>query len=283
MGTEKRVRQKEMHRSRLEAARKAEAAAKRRRQLIRIVGSVLAVVIVVAAISLIGGDDKKTASDSSTTTAAPDSSTTATAGGTAAVLAGPGQGATIKGETPCPKADGSSERTTSFEQAPPVCIDKSKTYTAEFDTSKGSFSVALDAKAAPITVNNFVVLSRYRFYDGIPFHRIVPDFVIQAGDPSDKPDGQGGPGYSISEEPPANKTYEKYDLAMAKTQAPNSTGSQFFIVSGDPSGLNSVATYSLFGKVTAGMDVVDAIAATPVTGDKPNEQVTIKKVTITES
>ncbi len=279
MGTDKRARQKEFHRSRLEAARKEAAAAKRRQRVIRVGAIVAATVILVGVMALFGGRDdtskeaKKKPSATTTTSAAP-------AGVT---LKGPGQGAAIKGDTPCPKADGTSERTTSFENPPPMCIDASKTYTATFETTKGAFTVALDAKAAPVTVNNFVVLARYHFYDGIPFHRIVPDFVIQAGDPSDSPDGQGGPGYTIKEEPPADKTYEKYDLAMAKTASPNSTGSQFFIVTGDPAGLNAVATYSLFGKVTEGTEVVDAIAATPVTGDTPNEQITIQKVTITES
>jgi len=279
MGTDKRARQKEFHRSRLEAARKEAAAAKRRQRVIRIGGVVAVTVILVGVMALFGDRD-----DSSKEAGKKNASTTtSTVESAAATLKGPGQGAAIKGDTPCPKADGSSERTTSFENPPPMCIDASKTYTATFETTKGTFTATLDAKAAPKTVNNFVVLARFHFYDGIPFHRIVPDFVIQAGDPSDSPSGKGGPGYSIEEEPPADKTYEKYDLAMAKAQAPKSTGSQFFVVTGDPAALNATATYSLFGKVTDGTDVVDAIAVTPVTGDTPNEQVTINKVTITES
>lgn len=281
MGTDKRARQKEFHRSRLEAARKEAAAAKRRQRVIRVGAIVGAMVILLGVMAIFGGrDDTSKDTATKTTTSTTPASTTPSA---AATLKGPGPGATIKGDTPCPKADGSSARTTSFENPPPTCIDASKTYKATFQTTKGTFTVTLDAKAAPVTVNNFVVLARYHFYDGIPFHRIVPDFVIQAGDPSDTPDGQGGPGYTIKEEPPANKTYEKYDLAMAKTSAPNSTGSQFFVVTGDPSALNSAGTYSLFGKVTEGTEVVDAIAATPVTGDQPNEQVTIERLTITES
>src|SRR5690606_33328144 len=152
-----------------------------------------------------------------------------------------------------------------------------------FETTEGTFVAALDTQAAPQTVNNFVVLARYHFYDGIPFHRIVPDFVIQAGDPSDVPDGTGGPGYTIEEEPPADQKYEKYDLAMAKTQAPRSTGSQFFVVTGDTSALDASPTYSLFGKVVEGTDVVDATGAKEVAGDAPTEQINIVKVTISES
>ena len=149
--------------------------------------------------------------------------------------------------------------------------------------------MSLDAKAAPTTVNNFVVLARSHFYDGIPFHRVVPDFVIQAGDPTETDDltqlGGGGPGYTIAEEPPADGTYATYDLAMAKTQEPNSTGSQFFVVTGDPAPLNSLPTYSLFGTVTDGKDVVDAIGKAPVSGpsgDTPEDPVTIESITITE-
>lgn len=149
------------------------------------------------------------------------------------------------------------------------------------DTNLGSFTVALDATKAPITVNNFVVLARYHFYDGLTFHRVVPNFVIQGGDPAG--DGSGGPGYKIGEEPPADKTYQKYDLAMAKTNEANSTGSQFFVVTGDPAALNQAGTYSLFGHVTVGTDVVDKIGAVELNGESPKETVTMTKVTITET
>lgn len=202
----------------------------------------------------------------------------------AAELTAPPEGATVAGETPCPAADGSSPRTTTFAEQPPLCIDAKKTYTATFDTTKGSFVATLDPINAPQTTNNFVVLARYHFYDGVPFHRIVPGFVVQAGDPFGPDFGTHGPGYSIVEEPPADQTYEPYDLAMAKTQAPNSTGSQFFIVTGDPTSLNAIATYSLFGKVTEGMPVVDELGAIPSVGtdNRPTEAVVINSVTITE-
>ena len=212
--------------------------------------------------------------------------TTVDAAAGAATLVAPAPGATLTGDTPCPATDGSSERTTTFVKAPPVCIDATKAYTAVFETSMGTFEVGLDAKAAPVGVNNLVVLARYHFYDGVPFHRIVPDFVIQGGDPLGEPWGTHGPGYTISEEPPADGTYEKYDFAMAKTSEPNSTGSQFFVVTGSPDPLNAQPTYSWLGKVTAGMDVVDAIGAVPGTGpsgDTPTEAVVMKTVTIKEA
>lgn len=288
MGTDKRQRQKQGHRSRAEAARKAQAAAARRKRVVNVGVAVLVVAIGVASFAALGNTDNDTASDTTTTspgTTAPGETTTTSPEGQPATLVGPGSGSEILGNTPCPKADGSSDRTTKFAEAPPMCIDETKSYAATVTTTKGEFVLALDVKAAPQTVNNFVVLARYHFYDGIPFHRIVPNFVIQAGDPSDTPNGQGGPGYSIGEEPPADKTYEKYDLAMAKTSEPNSTGSQFFVVTGDPAPLNSTGTYSLFGTVLAGREIVDAIGASPTagpSGDSPTEQITIEKIVITE-
>lgn len=197
----------------------------------------------------------------------------------------PEPGASVTGATKCPPTDGSAVRTTAFEGAPPECIDTSKSYTATFKTTKGTFAVALDAKAAPIGVNNFVVLARYRFYDGIPFHRVVPGFVIQAGDPTGPPWGTHGPGYTIAEEPPADGKYQTYDLAMAKTSEANSTGSQFFVVTGDTEPLDANPGYSVLGTVSEGKDVVDAIGAVATggeSGDTPTEAVVIESVTITE-
>lgn len=189
----------------------------------------------------------------------------------------------------CPPAEGTSGRITTFDAPPPTCIKPTLSYTAEVSTSAGDFVVDLDAEAAPETVNNFVVLARSHFYDGIPFHRVVPDFVIQVGDPADPNDlsqlGAGGPGYTIAEEPPAEGSYETYDLAMAKTQEPNSTGSQFFVITGDPAPLNASPTYSLFGRVTDGRSVVDAIASVGVVGpngDTPDKHIMIHSVAITE-
>ena len=97
--------------------------------------------------------------------------------------------------TPCPPSDGSAERQTEFSQPPEMCIDISKSYSAVLDTSMGSMTIALDATAAPKTVNNFVVLARYRYYEGIIFHRIINTFMCQGGDPTGT--GRGGPGVQI--------------------------------------------------------------------------------------
>jgi cyclophilin family peptidyl-prolyl cis-trans isomerase len=267
VGTEKRERQKANRQARLAELQRDQRRSTTRKKVIRI--GLIVVVALAAAFGLsrlIGDDDDNVeASDSTLTT---DVATT--------VAPSTIPGATITGETPCPAADGSSERTSSFENPPPMCIDPAKTYTATIDTSEGSFTVALDAAAAPNTVNNFVVLSRYHFYDGLTFHRIIPGFVVQGGDPLGT--GGGGPGYMIDDELPATiEDYTAGSLAMANS-GPNTSGSQFFVTLAD-TGLDG-PKYSLFGHVTEGFDTtVKALETAGSEGRTP----TITSVTITES
>ena len=180
---------------------------------------------------------------------------------------------------PCPEPDGSSPRTVKFSGPPPMCIDPAKSYTAEMVTTKGTMTIALDPERAPQTVNNFVFLARYHYYDGVSFHRIIPDFVIQGGDPEGT--GRGGPGYRFADELPKPGRYEVGSLAMANA-GPNTNGSQFFVISG-PDGVRLPPQYSLFGKVVKGLDVVAAIEAVGTPSGSPKEKVTIESVTITES
>jgi cyclophilin family peptidyl-prolyl cis-trans isomerase len=161
-----------------------------------------------------------------------------------------------------------------------MCIDPSKRYTAEIVTSLGSLTVALDAAAAPRTVNNFVVLARYHYYDGVIFHRIIQGFMCQGGDPTGT--GRGGPGYRFEDELPAPGRYEIGSLAMANA-GPNTNGSQFFIVSGR-SGVGLPPQYSLFGKVVKGLEVVAQMEAVETDRlDRPRTDVVIESVTITEA
>jgi peptidylprolyl isomerase len=160
-----------------------------------------------------------------------------------------------------------------------MCIDPEKRYTAEMVTSKGTLRIALDAVAAPKTVNNFVFLARYHYFDGIDFHRIIPGFVVQGGDPTGT--GTGSPGYRFEDELPRPGRYELGSLAMANA-GPNTNGSQFFIISG-PDGAQLPPQYSLFGKVVAGMDVVAALDGVGSRSGRPSERVSIESVTITES
>ena len=289
MGTDKRQRQKELGRTRLEEARKEAAGQARRRRIITLVGLVVLVVGGVALIAFLsGGDDEgDTADDTAATTTVAESSTTTGDGLQPATLTGPGPGASIEGETPCPAADGSAERTTSFTDPPPMCIDENKTYTATFDTTKGTMVVALDAKSAPETVNNFVVLSRYKFYDGSPFFRLVTDFAAQFGDPSESPSNAAQFGYTIPDELPEQGAYQVGSLAMANTGSPNTGGAQVFFITGEQ-GVALPPSYALFGQVTEGLESLAAINAVPSvnTGTNdgaPTEQVTINSITITET
>jgi peptidylprolyl isomerase len=160
-----------------------------------------------------------------------------------------------------------------------MCIDPERRYTARIETSLGELVVALDPVAAPQTVNNFVVLARYHFYDGVIFHRIIKGFMCQGGDPTGT--GTGGPGYRFADELPSPGRYEVGSVAMANA-GPDTNGSQFFIVSG-PSGVRLPPQYSLFGKVVKGIDVLSAMESVPTGArDKPREDVVIRSVTITE-
>jgi cyclophilin family peptidyl-prolyl cis-trans isomerase len=159
-----------------------------------------------------------------------------------------------------------------------MCIDASHRYTAEMVTSKGTIVIALDPIAAPKAANNFVFLARYHYFDGIVFHRVIPGFVLQGGDPTGT--GTGGPGYRFEDELPKPGRYEVGSLAMANA-GPNTNGSQFFIISG-PSGVRLPPQYSLFGKAVKGLDVVAQIDAVGTSSGKPSERVVIESVTIAE-
>jgi cyclophilin family peptidyl-prolyl cis-trans isomerase len=182
-------------------------------------------------------------------------------------------------DTECPAADGSSAKRQKFDAYPPMCIDPDKRYTAEMVTSHGTMTISLDPAAAPKTVNSFVVLARYHYYDGVIFHRIIPGFVLQGGDPTGT--GTGGPGYKFADELPKAGRYELGSLAMANA-GPNTNGSQFFVISG-PDGMRLPPQYALFGKVVKGLDVVEKIDALGSRSGAPKEKVTIESVTITES
>jgi cyclophilin family peptidyl-prolyl cis-trans isomerase len=179
----------------------------------------------------------------------------------------------------CPAADGSSPKTQHFDGVPPMCIDPAKRYSALMQTSKGAITFALDPIAAPKTVNNFVFLARYHYYDGIIFHRIIPGFVVQGGDPGGT--GTGGPGYRFEDELPKPGRYEIGSLAMANA-GPNTNGSQFFIISG-PSGVQLPPQYALFGKAVSGLDTISALDAVGSSSGRPSERVLIESVTITEA
>lgn len=176
-------------------------------------------------------------------------------------------------------ADHLEERTTRFSQAPALGIDPEKRYTAVMSTSKGDITLALNAAAAPNTVNSFVFLARNGYYDGLNFHRIIPGFMAQGGCPEGS--GRGGPGYQFADELPAPGRYEIGSLAMANA-GPNTNGSQFFIISGQD-GVRLPPLYALFGQVIQGLDVLAAIEAAGSRSGAPSEEVKINSVRITEA
>lgn len=165
-----------------------------------------------------------------------------------------------------------------YPAPPAMTIDPNKTYTATIDTTDGKIVAELYPKDAPQHVNSFVFLAREGFYNGVIFHRVIPGFMIQGGDPTGT--GTGGPGYKIKSEFNSRK-HTRGVLSAARSSDPNSAGSQFFIMHDEAPHLNG--QYSAFGAVTSGMDVVDKIAGAPRDrDDRPKNPTQINSVTITE-
>ena len=270
MGTTKRERQKAGRQSRRVEAEIAAKKAKRNRNL-RNYGIYAAVIlaVIVGIVVFRGGDDNDTTSTTGGTTA-PTESTVA-----------PGTTVFSYGTTDCPPATGATEPQRTFTAPFKQCIDVAKTYTAVIKTNKGDLTVQFDPVKAPGTVNNFVSLALNKYFDGVPCHRIIPDFVVQCGDPTGT--GTGGPGYKFADELPASGEYKVGSLAMANS-GPNTNGSQFFIITGSQ-GVALPPSYSLFGEVTAGADTtLEALdAAGTAAGTPTKEPVLIQSVTVTVS
>jgi cyclophilin family peptidyl-prolyl cis-trans isomerase len=164
-----------------------------------------------------------------------------------------------------------------YAAAPDFTLDLAKQYTAELETNHGPITIELDPQRAPQTVNNFVFLAREGFYDGVIFHRVVPGFVIQGGDPTGT--GRGGPGYQFRDELEGRGDYSRGTVAMANA-GPNTNGSQFFVCLED---VGLPHSYTIFGRVSAGMEAVDAIAAAPRQGERPVSEAVITSVAIKEA
>jgi len=182
----------------------------------------------------------------------------------------------------CPKVKTPKPRSET-RKPPKKLLDKRRTWTATLNTSCGSFTIRLDVKDSPHTTASFVSLARSHYFDNTIFHRVVPGFVIQGGDPTAT--GTGGPGYSTVDKPPKTLKYIAGTVAMAKTgaEAPGTSGSQFFVVTGDASFLTP--DYALLGKVTKGMAVVQKIGklGQQTEAGTPTRIVVIRTVTISSS
>lgn len=162
-----------------------------------------------------------------------------------------------------------------YSAPPEITIDLDARHSATLHTSLGEITIDFLADRAPIATSSFLFLAGEGFYDGVIFHRVIPGFVVQGGDPTGK--GTGGPGYQFRDELEGPGGYPRGTVAMANA-GPNTNGSQFFICHGD-TGLPH--QYTIFGRVTDGMDVVDAIAALPRGGDdRPADPPVINSVTI---
>ena len=286
VGTPKRERQKANRQQRLEElARQARAGKRKRTGMYLLLIPLVAVAITGIAFLVKGGKSSSGAATAASTTTIAGTAATLDLN-TATTLPAPSTivGATLTGDTPCPAADGSSARTITFAKPPPTCIDPAKTYTAVVTTNLGAYTVQLDAKAAPTTVNNFVVLARYHYFDSTLCHRAIPAFMVQCGDPTGS--GTGGPGYTIADELPTAGAYKIGSLAMANTGSPNTGSSQFFLITG-AKGVALPATYSLFGQVADGLDstvkTLDAAGNPANNGIPPLKQIVILSVAITEA
>jgi peptidyl-prolyl cis-trans isomerase B (cyclophilin B) len=162
---------------------------------------------------------------------------------------------------------------------PKMTTKKGEKVTAVVETNCGTFDIELATSEAPVIANSFAYLAEEGFYDELTFHRIVPEFVIQGGDPTGT--GTGGPGYEVVEAPPKNLKYTLGTVAMAKSaEAPaGASASQFYVVSG-PQGETLPPEYALVGHVTEGLNVVEAIGELGGAEEKPTQPVVIEKMSI---
>ncbi len=171
---------------------------------------------------------------------------------------------------------GSSKK---YAAPPQMSIDSSAGYTAKIKTNKGNIVIELFPASAPKTVNNFVFLANEGFYNGIIFHRVIPNFMIQGGDPTGT--GTSGPGYKFEDEIDPKLGFEKPGILAMANSGPNTNGSQFFITTASTPHLNG--NHTIFGKVLEGQDVADTISTVPAgRGNKPNQPVVIQGIEITK-
>jgi cyclophilin family peptidyl-prolyl cis-trans isomerase len=265
------------------AARAAARAAQQRRQrrLRAIVAGVIGAVVVLALVlTMLPNSGSDSPSSATTTTSA---STTTTEVVDRVIPDDPAENTSPEftyGTGECAPAEKPAETPTKFDAAPQRCLQDGVDYKAIVTTSEGSFTIDLLEHRAPGTVNNFVQLAKWGWFDGDDFHRVVPGFVNQAGDPFGDPPGTGGPGYTIADElPPAVQSYARWAVAMANS-GPNTNGSQWFTCI-DCSILPTPG-YSIFGQVVEGMDVVQAINDLGTSDGPPSKPVTITSIEIPE-
>ena len=293
MPTDKRARQRAAREQKQAVIQKTR---KRRRNVRRGIGLVIVAAVIVGIVFLVNGG-AKTAAPTTTTTTKPSTTTTST------FPTPTTQPLTSVAVAPtCPPATGSTKRVVYFTAAPPPCIPTNSVWDATFKTSLGDIVVQMPAASSFAAVNNFVFLARYKYYDGTFFHRIIPGFALQGGDPTGTGTGgatgtgstgkekYGYPGYEFTgNAPPSSCTktpdqatcYKPYEFVMANRGEPTTNGSQFFFVlPGGQTTLNTEPLYTIFGSVIQGESVVDKIAAYGTSGGTPKLKVYILSVTV---
>ena len=167
-----------------------------------------------------------------------------------------------------------------YAAPPQMSIDSSAGYTAKIKTNKGNIVIELFPASAPKTVNNFVFLANEGFYNGVIFHRVIPNFMIQGGDPTGT--GTSGPGYKFEDEIDTKLGFDKPGILAMANSGPGTNGSQFFITTAATPHLNG--NHTIFGKVLEGQDVADTISTVPAgRGNKPNEPIVIQGIEITKN
>jgi cyclophilin family peptidyl-prolyl cis-trans isomerase len=281
--SDKRARQRAAREARLAA----EAQSQKRRKQIRngIIVVVIAAVIVGIVFLVSGNDNNKNVASQSKVNST--STTVAAAKGSNAALQAQANAAAVKAGCPASPTTPTAAASQKYTAAPPMTIDTTKTYTATFKTTTGTFVASLDTTAAPKTVNNFVFLANKGYFNCGSFFRVIPGFVLQTGNPAQTNAGTE-PGYTIPDElpPKAANPAQQYplgSLVMANTGSPNTGGSQFFVVSGTQ-GEALPNTYSLFGQVTSGLNVVSTIDKQgSASGVPPDVTQRIISLTINES
>ncbi len=295
MGTPKRDRQRANRQQRLEELAREARKTKSKRWGLRLgigIPVLVGLLFLLAKVSSNGSSSSATTTPSTATTLPVDTAVTTSVDPNASTTIAPSTTADPNATTTtlapfaygkggCPAADGSSVRRTKFSQAFKLCIDPTKKYSAKFATSQGEIDVDLNTADVPGTVNNFVTLARFHYYDKTLIFRADPSIdIIQGGGKSNT----DTPGYAIPDEK-AGFSYTEGDLVMARTRNPNSGDAQWFFVAGpNAAGLDAEGTYVTFGKVTSGLDVVKAVLALAgEDGQTPVTPVSVSSVTITQS
>ena len=296
MPSEKRARQR--------AAREQKQAViekdrKRRRYLRRGLTLGVAAALIVLIVFLVSGSGKKNAGSTTTTKPGTSSTSSSTSTSTSTTVTSTTfatpvtQPLTAAAVVPtCPPAGGSAKRVVWFTKAPPACITRTSVFDATFTTSVGKMIVRMPAAASFAAVNNFVFLARWQYFNGTFFHRVIPGFVVQGGDPTGTGSGgpHGFPGYEYTgNTPPASCTkkpdqaacYQPGDLALANSAGPTTDSSQFFFVlPGGQTTLNGEPNYTIFGKVVSGLSVMEKIGSYGSSSGTPTVKVYLLSVTV---